>query len=331
MSRIRPWTNGDQVALDGAGNVPVVVDSTTPIDVTGPLTDTELRTSPIDVIGPLTDTELRASQVPVDSRLVDELGVPYGIKHVNNQPRVVAKPYYVAIAEDNIPSHTPIYKFGSNQSAGTTEATIWSEGIVYPWDAIDLAVGIVKLSSTSASDTAAGTGARTATIYGLSLAGLEQNETLTLNGQTPVNSTLSYNRVFMIICRTAGTARKNAGVIRVGTGTVTAGVPAVIWARVNAGDNQTLQCVYTVPTGATLYMVAAEYSVNGNKGADGRIYTRPPGELFQIKDIFHMAGGIEPHEYHMPRKFESGTDIDFRAIAGQAGTDIAANFTGWYE
>jgi len=71
MSRIRPWTNGDQVALDGSGNVPVVVDSTVPVDVLGPLTDTELRAAAVPVLGPLTDTELRATSVPVLGPLTD--------------------------------------------------------------------------------------------------------------------------------------------------------------------------------------------------------------------------------------------------------------------
>ena len=71
MSRIRPWTNGDQVALDGSGNVPVVIDSTTPVNVLGPLTDAELRASAVNVLGPLTDAELRATDVPVSGPLTD--------------------------------------------------------------------------------------------------------------------------------------------------------------------------------------------------------------------------------------------------------------------
>lgn len=40
---------------------------TSPLSVTGPLTDVELRATPVAVSGPLTDTQLRASAVPVSA------------------------------------------------------------------------------------------------------------------------------------------------------------------------------------------------------------------------------------------------------------------------
>lgn len=49
----------------------------TPLPVSGPLTDTELRATPVPVsgsvtaVGPLTDTELRATPVPVSGPLTD--------------------------------------------------------------------------------------------------------------------------------------------------------------------------------------------------------------------------------------------------------------------
>ena len=265
------------------------------------------------------------------TQFVDEVGTPYGVKHINNKLRVSSVPYYVDIAEGNVAGHNDVYKFGNNDAVGTTQESIWNEGGLYPWAAVDAAAGQVTISSTSANDTSAGTGARTATIYGLDLSGVDQNETLTMNGQTAVTSVSSYSRIFRIIINTAGTGLKNAGIVRVGTGTVAGGVPAVVWARVSIGDNQTLQTVWTVPTGKTFYMVGAEISISGTKGGEGRIYARPLGELFQIKDIFHLAGGLETHKYDLPRKFESGTDIDFRATAGANSTDYSANFEGWYE
>jgi hypothetical protein len=269
----------------------------------------------------------------VDARLIDENGDAYGVKHIDNKPRVSSTPYLYDIAEGKIPAHTPVYKFGNNETIGTTQESIWEESSLYPWDAIDAAPGIVTVSSTSAQDTlTTGTGAWTIMIHGLdSVTGLDISETINLTGQTAANSTLSYSRIFRAMCQSAGTGLANAGIIRIGTGTVTAGVPAVVWGHVAVGENQTLQCVWTVPTGFTFYMTQASFSVNGNKGGDGRIYARPPGLLFQIKDVFHLSGGGSPHTYTLPRPFIAGTDIDFRAAAGVAGTDVAANFEGWYE
>ena len=47
---------------------------TSPITVTGPLTDTQLRASAVPVSGPLTDTQLRATPVPVSGTVTANAG-----------------------------------------------------------------------------------------------------------------------------------------------------------------------------------------------------------------------------------------------------------------
>lgn len=55
-----------------AASQPVVIASDQPaLDVTGPLTDAELRATAVPVSGPLTDAELRATAVPVSGPLTD--------------------------------------------------------------------------------------------------------------------------------------------------------------------------------------------------------------------------------------------------------------------
>lgn len=266
-------------------------------------------------------------------KLSDENDILYGVKHVGNKPRVSTTPYYVDIVEGNVPDHKSVFKFGNNDDVGTSEESIWAEGGIYPWADIDAAAGQVTVSSSSSQDTnTTGTGAWTCTIYGISsVDGSDQNETITLNGQTAVTSTLSYSRVFRIIVNTAGTGMANDGIIYVGTGTVTSGKPAVVWALVSDGRNQTLQAIWSVPIGKTFYMTSCEFSISGTKGAEGLIYVRPPGELFQIKYLTHLAGGVDYREFNFPLKFESGTDIDVRAIGEVGGTAVGATFSGWYE
>lgn len=72
----------------------------------------------------------------------DELGVPYGIKHVNNKPRVSSMPYLYDIAEGNVPGHTAWSKIGFNPAVTTTEEDVWSAGGVYvfPTGATPMAV-----------------------------------------------------------------------------------------------------------------------------------------------------------------------------------------------
>ena len=77
----KPVKLASEVNVDGEHVLKVSGDSGSgsggsgPVEVTGPLTDDELRASPVPVSGPLTDTELRASPVPVTGPLTGaELG-----------------------------------------------------------------------------------------------------------------------------------------------------------------------------------------------------------------------------------------------------------------
>ena len=264
--------------------------------------------------------------------LTDNNGHALGLASLNGKTRVVSTPYSYAVSEGELAGHTALYKFGSNPDVGVTEETIWQQGGLYNWAAVDAAAGIVKVSSSSALDIAVtGTGARTCTIYGLSTGGIEQNETIALNGQTAVNSTLSYSRVNRIICNTAGTGLKNAGIIYVGTGTVTTGVPAVIWSTVAVGKNQTLQSIYTVPMGKTLYITSFVASTNSNKGNIVNIYVKPPSELFQIKSNIYLFSTATSVHFDFPLVVQSMTDIDCRAIGTATGAGIQFSFEGWLE
>lgn len=72
---------GNTVKVDPTNPVPISIQSvaggeldvaiTAPVDVVGPLTNTQLRASAVPVSGPLTDTQLRATAVPVSGPLTD--------------------------------------------------------------------------------------------------------------------------------------------------------------------------------------------------------------------------------------------------------------------
>jgi len=253
-------------------------------------------------------------------------------KQVDGKLRTSSMPYTYDIAEGNIAGHTSLYKFGSNPDVSTSQETLWQQGGLYDWAAVDAAAGIVKVSSSSTDDDVAGTGAWTCTIYGLnSTTGLEQNESIILTGQTAVNSTLEYSRVNRVIVNTAGTGLSNAGVIYVGTGAVSTGVPAVIWSTVVIGENQTLQAIWTVPTGKTLYITSFIGSTNSNKGNEIKIYVRPEGELFQIKSQFFLFSTNVTHTFEFPLIVTSMTDIDIRAVGKATGAGIGFSFEGWTE
>ncbi len=148
----------------------------------------------------------------------------------------------------------PFVSLVGKNPALSTLADVWGQNIVRTLPTVGFTIGI---SSTSASDAAAGVGARTVEIDGvLANSFAARTVTLTLNGQTKVVDTsgLSFIRINGIRVITSGTSLTNVGVIYAfdSTDTVTAGVPqttAKIFGYAAIGSNNSEQAMYTVPAG----------------------------------------------------------------------------------
>ena len=235
----------------------------------------------------------------------------------------LTEPFDLQIARDQIAYHYPLFKFGFNPDVDDSLETVWAQGGLYSYLS---AATVLKVSSSSTADTSAGTGARTVLLFGLDGDYNEISETVTLNGQTAVNTTQSFLRIFRMVVKSAGTGGQNAGVIYAGTGTVTAGVPANKYATIAIGDNQTLMALWTVPAGHTAYLNQVDITVattQNNKYCTTHLVARPLGEVFQVKDKFVKAESSHHQEYRYPLEFAEKTDIEVRAIGDSAGADIA--------
>lgn len=245
-------------------------------------------------------------------------------REVSSISRVgTSEPFELQVARGHISYHYSQFKFGFNPDVDNSLETVWAQGGLYSYLA---AATVLKISSSSTVDTSAGTGARTVTISGLDANYNEISETITLNGQTAVNSTNSYLRIFRMVVNTAGSGGQNAGVIYAGTGTVTTGVPANIYATIGIGDNQTLMALWTVPAGHTAYLLQTDITLattQNNKYCTVSIVSRPFGEVFQVRDRFVKSESTTNQSYSIPVKFAEKTDIEVRAIGDSAGADIA--------
>lgn len=241
------------------------------------------------------------------------------------------EPFELQVARGHIEGHKTLFKFGNNADINGSLETIWSHGglYVYPAAAIQM-----KVSSSSADDTALGTGARTVFVYGLDADYNEITETVTLAGQTAVLTTQSYLRVSRAYVVTAGSGGTAAGTIYVGTGVVTAGVPATVYAEIALGENQTTMAVWTVPAKHTLYIHRGFFSAASNNAAQyilGKFMFRPVGGVFRnAADVTANSNAI-PFDFEIPLALPEKTDIEARAIA-LSGTNffVTASFEGIY-
>lgn len=217
-------------------------------------------------------------------------------------------------------------KFGANPEVGTTEETIWDLGGKYNYPTV---AAPLTVSSTDATDTAAGTGARTISISGLvdnSGSWDEFEVTVPMNGQTPVAVVPNCIRVFRAKVVTAGSAGRANGNIHVGTGTVTGGVPAQTLAYIANGYNQTLMAIYTVPSGKRCYI--REFFVTSGKAQFVTVLSkaRSFGEVFQTKRVVGILGGNFIFKNEIPFVFEAKTDIEISAFSDTAPVPIQAGF-----
>jgi len=236
------------------------------------------------------------------------------------------EPFYLQVAERQIAFHKSIFKFGFNPDIDNVLETVWAQGGLYTYLT---SASTLYVSSSSANDTAAGTGAQNVTISGLDADYNEVSVTVDLNGQTAVQLGLANNwiRVNRGSVNTSGATGSNEGVIYVGTEAApVGGVPATPYATIAIGDNQTLMALWTVPANFTAYVLQTDVTVattQNNKYATVHFLARPDGGVFQVKDKFVIAEGSHHQEYAIPLKFNEKTDIEFRAIGDSVGADIA--------
>ena len=180
--------------------------------------------------------------------------------YVNATKRLAqAMPWLEAATLGRVSGHTRIAQYGHTPTAAA-DTDVWEAAGAYPFQA---AATKLEILSASASDTAAGTGARTFLLNGLDANFNTVSETLTMSGVTPVQTVNSYLRVNSLSIATAGSGNTNAGDV---TLRVTGAGATQALAR--AGYGYAKQCIYTVPNGFSLIVTDLLFEVGGTPAAN---------------------------------------------------------------
>lgn len=219
-----------------------------------------------------------------------------------------------------------VHKFGFNPDVDTATVPeqVTSTGTVYlPSSAVS--GSSINIVSTSANDTAAGTGARTITLQGLTTGYEPFTETITLNGLTNVNPQTDILRVNCAFVETAGSGETNAGNITVADGTGT-------FITIPANEGQSLYATYTVPAGHTAYLRRVSVSVpkTGNKTVTTyELMFRPFGGAWRVQ---HLSSATSDDAslvvFDPPLTYTEKTDLRMSVTAvGANNTPVASQFT----
>lgn len=224
------------------------------------------------------------------------------------------EPFELQVARNQIMGHTNVTVFGFNPDVDTTEVTVWPYTGVVTTPTVALRM---KVSSSNANDTAAGTGARTVVIQGLDENYNQVSETVTLSGQTEVLTQNSYLRINYMYVASAGSTKSAAGDIYIGTGTVTSGVPATVYNLIKFNYNNTITGHYTVPAGYTAYLSQGLFSTgqaSGSTQVQGRLLTVGTNGIRLTVAVTTLNNGVADYMFEYPVAIPEKTDVEATAI-----------------
>ena len=236
------------------------------------------------------------------------------------------EPFELQVARGQIQGHRNVTVFGFNPDVDTTQVSVWPlpSLITFPASAIQMTV-----SSTSANDTSAGTGARTVVVQGLDANYNEVTETVTLNGQTAVTMTASLLRVNYAYVATAGSGNSAAGDIYIGAGTVTAGVPATTYDIIKFDYNTTITGSFTIPAGYTGYLSQGLFSSGQSGGSNqvqGRLLTRGTDNIRRTAAVTSINNGVADYVFEYPSAIQEKTTVEATAIGSSSNNAVSSMF-----
>lgn len=236
------------------------------------------------------------------------------------------EPFEIQVARNQIAWHRAVTVFGYNGDIDTSPETVWPEGgiLTSPSSAINMTV-----SSSSADDTSAGTGARTIYLSGLDENHNEVSEIVTLNGQSAVTTANLYLHINEAYVTSSGSLYSAAGSIYIGTGSLTAGVPATIYDIIAYDYNKRVTGSYTVPAGYTGYLVQGLFSsgqAGGSNAVTGRLMTRGTNNIRLTASIVTINNGAADYMFEYPVAIPEKTTVEAQAFGSSANNSCSSMF-----
>lgn len=187
--------------------------------------------------------------------------------------------------------------WGRNAVVGTALEELYQYDQALDWYTILGAGAKLDVTSSAATDTAAGVGARTVRIFGLGTTGNFLAETVTLNGQTIVTTLGDFTDVFGADVVSSGTSLNNVGdihIVRTGTGgTYTAGVPGTLTSalcRILIGWSTSMNGHWKVPSDGGVYQLVDLCASSYTQAAAIQVVLADPGATDKSRHVACVFG-----------------------------------------
>ncbi len=222
-----------------------------------------------------------------------------------------------------------------------TEATVWPEGVVYPWPVLDAAgeAGLaVEVLSDSIQDAVGGTGASVVQFLGIANGFTPSFANVTLQGTTPVLLGNIRRVNALAVVTAAGDAGTNAGTI------ILRDVASqTTLAIIDPGETSAHMAVFTVPDTSLVAEImywSGQVSVNGPgldvEGAEFVLRVRlanrsGEGVWFRhLRELAHSGNHATDDKVGFEAIVRPGTDLEIRVTATAAGVVALGTINlGW--
>jgi hypothetical protein len=230
-----------------------------------------------------------------------------------------------------------IYQILGARSQGWSSTSVWGDIADY----LDTSQPLINtptsgqtlyLYSSSASDTAAGTGARTVKTVYLDGSGNQLTRTDTLNGSSAVSIGSGYTAIQWMETVTAGSGGVAAGNVTISSAN---GSPSVsnTFEQMTAGGNRSGSMRYVVPTGYSAYLISWTPSVlSPSQNINTRLVSDSLTDnnaattgVFHLKDGLYMASGQNAQLDLYFIKMPAGCTIKAQGLPGAVAAGNIAN------
>lgn len=209
-----------------------------------------------------------------------------------------------------------VHKYGHNDDVGATIEDVWNAGGVYSYLT---AAASMEIVSTSANDTAAGSGCRSVYVEGLDANFVEQSETVATSGVSAaalVNQYIRINRMYSVDTGTYGIGSAGDITLRVASAGATQAKIAYTTDSQPWDLGQSQLGRYTVPAGKTAFITSVEIGIESGKGADVLIYQRQNADTVSapftgrrlVKSMDGLNGDVTL-SFDGPLSFPEKTDL----------------------
>ena len=238
--------------------------------------------------------------------------------------------FLIEVQKGNVAGHSMVHKFGRNDAVANAA---WEHISLTPFTTASFRTSAVamRVKAGNAADTAAGAGAREVTIQGIDSNFAELAEAVATAGESASSNTIAtFWRVHRAWVSAAGTytAANTAAVVIEDSGA------AADFITIGIEEGQTQYTGWTVPIGKTAYLLSVHVTVDANKAADVRCFTREniddstaPVSATRLKLYWDgILGNFDYRPKGPELSVAAKADIWFEAYGAGAATEVSCDF-----